>query len=172
MPTNTNIPIPPAHNVTVPAGTISFPASSNCNVCFGTANPAGSFPGLENNGWPCTAGLTYGPYPAATVGASLPYNTSDPGTDCSLDKITEAVSTIHVGSGFGSAEAKTKAKTAGKAKAKPKKKAKLVSKAKPAPKTKAKPKSASKTQKAKPKAKAKTKAKAKPKPKKGSKSKR
>ncbi len=173
MPTNTIIDIPPAVGKTVSPGTITFDVSSDCTVCFGTADPAGSFPDLEDETFEWTGGLTYGPYTADTADAEIPYNTSDPGTPCSTVGPAAAVHTIHVGSGFGSAKPGGKAKAAGKtkaktkAKAKPKAKAKLASKAKPAPKTKAKSKA-----KPKPKTKAKTKSKAKPKTKKGGKSKR
>lgn len=173
---NTTIDIPPAVDETVDPGTITFYVSSNCTVCFGTANPAGSFPDLEDETFDWTAGTTHGPYTADTADANLPYNTSAVGTPCSTVGPWDAVKTIHVGSGFGSVIGKTTAKTGGKAKAKPKTKAKtkLVSKAKPAPKTKAKSKSTPKAKKAKPKpkTKAKTKSKAKPKAKKGGKSKR
>jgi hypothetical protein len=173
MPTNTVIDIPPASNETVDPGTITFDVSSNCTVCFGTANPAGSFPDLENETFEWTAGSSYGPYAADTANANLPYNTSAVGTPCSTVGPWDAVKTIHIGSGFGSAKTKTKtkAKATSKAKPKPKAKAAVVSKAKPAPKTKAKSKAKSKPKKAmaKPKTKAKTKAKAKPKAKKGGK---
>ncbi len=179
MPTNTIIDIPPAEDKTVSPGTITFDVSSNCTVCFGTASPAGSFPDLEDETFEwTTAGSPYGPYAADTANASLPYNTSNPGTPCSTVGVAGNVHNIHVGSGFGSAKGRADAMTAGKkakakpkTKAKPKNKAKVVSKAKPAPKTKAKSKSTSKA-KPKPKAKAKTKAKAKPKAKKGGRSKR
>jgi len=170
MPTNTTIDIPPAVDETVDPGTITFDVSSNCTVCFGTATPAGSFPDLEDETFEWTAGITYGPYTADTADASIPYNTSSPGTPCSTVGPAATAHTIHVGSGFGSAKPGGKAKAAGKTKAKaqpkakPKAKAKLVSKAKPAPKTKAKAKP-----KPKPKTKAKTKSKAKPKAKKGGK---
>src|SRR5271168_2307939 len=148
MPTNTIIDIPPAVGETVSPGTITFDVSSNCTVCFGTANPAGSFPDLENETFEWTAGSSYGPYAAATANANLPYNTSAVGTPCSTVGPWDAVKTIHIGSGFGSAKTKTKTKTKSKAKAtskpKPKAKATVVSKAKPAPKTKAKSKAKSK----------------------------
>jgi len=172
MPTNTVIDIPPAVGKTVSPGTITFDVSSDCTVCFGTANPAGSFPDLEDETFEWTVG-TYGPYTANTADAEIPYNTSAPGTACSTAGPWDNVKTIHVGSGFGSVKGKATAKTGGKTKAKakpkpkPKAKAKLVSKAKPAPKTKAKSKA-----KPKPKTKAKPKSKARPKAKKGGKSKR
>lgn len=172
MPTNTTIDIPPAANKTVDPGTITFDVSSACTVCFGTANPSGSFPDLEGNTWNWAGGSTQGPYVADTANATLPYNTSNQGNPCDPEGLTDTGHTITVGSGLLTARTRTKAKAPSKAKpktkAKAKAKARAVSKAKPAPKTKAK----SKTKKAAPKKKAKTRVKAKPKAKKGGKSKR
>lgn len=152
------ISIPPAVDATIypSGGTFTFVVSSNCTVCFGTATPAGSFPGLEGNTFNWTSGSTH-QYPVpSTAGANLPYNTSNPGTPCSTVGPSEAIRTIHTGSGFGSTKGKSAAKPAPKVKARPKTKAK----AKAAPKTKTKAKSKSKA-KLKPKAKAKPKKRAK-----------
>ncbi len=156
---DTTIDIPPAEDATISGATFTFDVSSACTVCFGTADPEGSFGELENQTYNWTAGSTH-QYPVPPdVGATLPYNTSQ-GTPCSVVEPSETVRTIHVGSSLETTSGKAKAKTAKKAK--PKTKATLVSKAKSAPKTKAKAKSKSKP---KPKTKAKPMTKAKPKPK-------
>jgi hypothetical protein len=170
MPTNTTIDIPPATDESAPAGTISFYVSSNCTVCFGTANPAGSFPDLEGHTWNWSANTTYGPYTANTANATLPYNTSGQGNPCDPEGLADIGHTITITSGMATARTTAKPKAKAKPKPKPKVKARVVAKAKPAPKTKAKSKAKPKPKpKAKPKAKAKTKAKAKPKAKKSGK---
>jgi hypothetical protein len=163
MPKNaddTTIDIPPAEDATITGETFTFDVSSDCTVCFGTADPAGTFPELEDQTFEWTAGSTH-QYPVpSTEGADLPYNTSDPGTPCSAVGPSDIGRTIHTGSGIEATQRTAKSKPAGKAKGKPRTAAKLVSKAKPPSKTKAKA-----TPKAKPPAKAKAKPLAKAKPK-------
>jgi hypothetical protein len=156
------ISIPPAADATIypSGGTFTFVVVSNCTVCFGTATPPGSFPGLENQTFQWTAGTTH-PFPVPpSVDDHIPYNTSPPGMPCSPYGPELTGKIIIVGSGFGATTRKGKAKPARKAKGKPKTKAKAMSKAKPTPKTKAKAKSKSKAR-PKPKTKAKPKKRAK-----------
>ncbi len=41
---DTTIDIPPAEDATISGATFTFDVSSACTVCFGTADPEGSFP--------------------------------------------------------------------------------------------------------------------------------
>lgn len=191
MSSNT-INIPPAADATISAtngADFCFEVSSTsggCTVCFGTADPEGSFPDLENQTFNWAAGSSHC-YPVPPdVGASLSYNTSGYATPCMVADPADTGKVIHVGSSMGSAKpqstgmAKAKAKPAKKsakvtAKSKAPAKAKAKSKAKPKAKAKAKAKARPKAKaKAKPKAKARprTKAKAKAKAKKGAKRRR
>jgi len=132
------ISLPPATDVTIkPAGgSFAFYLTSTSNVCFGTANPAGSFPSLENQTFLWQAGSTVTfPIPSS-VGAKLPYNASNPGVVCTAGGITDNGKIIVVGSGM--------IKRKKKSKAKPKKAAKKSASKKTASKTPAKRKAAPK----------------------------
>jgi hypothetical protein len=158
------ISIPPAVGVTIkPAGgEFAFYVTATTNVCFGTADPAGSFPDLEDQTFEWATGSTHTfPIPA-DVGAELPYNTSSPGTVCSAVDPTDTGKVIVVGSSMRpktkskpkpkktavkkAASKKSGSKTAAKRKAAPKKAAKK-SKAKAKPESKAKPKAKKKSAK-------------------------
>ncbi len=170
------INIPPAAGSTIkPAGgEFAFYVTATTNVCFGTADPAGSFPDLEDETFEWLIGSTHTfPIPA-DVGAELPYNTSSPGNICTAVDPAANGKVIIVGS---SMQPKPQTKTKSKSKPKPKKKAavKKASKkagSKAAAKRKAAPKKAAKKSKAKPKTKAKAKAKPKAKKKTAKKSRR
>jgi hypothetical protein len=98
------ITVPPATNETItPAGgTFAFYADSTCNVCFGTADPAGSFPDLEDQTFTWQVGTTHTfPIPSE-VDASLPYNTSAQGVTCTVSGIADNGKVIIVGSGISS----------------------------------------------------------------------
>jgi hypothetical protein len=146
------ISVPPATDVTIkPAGgTFAFSVSSTCNVCFGTANPAGSFPSLEKKTFLWQVGSTETfPIPSA-VGAWLPYNTSNPGVVCTVAGIADNGKVIVVGSGMIKRKKKSKAKPKKAAKKAVSKKAvsKTAAKRKAVPKKKAPAKKKAKAKKA------------------------
>lgn len=138
------ITVPPATDVTIkpPGGTFAFYLASTCNVCFGTANPAGSFPALEGKSflWQMGSTETF-PIPSR-VGASLPYNTSNPGVVCTVAGIADNGKVIIVGSGM--TKRKKKAKPAPKKAAKKKTASKKTASKKASSKTAAKRKAAPK----------------------------
>jgi hypothetical protein len=146
------ISLPPATDVTIkPAGgSFAFYLTSTSNVCFGTANPAGSFPSLENQTFLWQAGSTVTfPIPSS-VGAKLPYNASNPGVVCTAGGITDNGKIIVVGSGMIKRKKKSKAKPKKAAKKAASKKAvsKTAAKRKAAPKKKAPAKKKAKAKKA------------------------
>jgi hypothetical protein len=118
------ISVPPATDETIlPAGgTFAIYVSSTCNVCFGTASPPGSFPELENKSFLWQYGTTHTfPIPAR-VGASLPYNTSNPANVCTVTGIADNGKVIVVGSGVLPRKKKSKSKPKKAAVKKPAKK--------------------------------------------------
>lgn len=106
------ITVPPATDETItPAGgTFAFYVASNCNVCFGTATPPGSFPELENQSFQWQQGTTHSfPIPP-NVRDSVPYNTSSPGVVCKPSNITDNGKVIVVGTGVLPRKKKSKPK--------------------------------------------------------------
>jgi hypothetical protein len=142
------ITIPPATDATIePAGgSFAFYVASTCNVCFGSANPAGSFPSLEDQTFLWQVGSTHTfPIPS-DVDASLPYNTSMAGVACTVASIGDNGKVIIVGSGMGASKKKSKPVAKPKTKKTPAKKsaAKKTASKKAATKTTAKRKAAPK----------------------------
>ncbi len=109
MPQTITVPPASPETITPPGGTFAFYVASNCNVCFGTATPPGSFPELENKTFAWAQGSTHS-YPIPpNVGDSLPYNTSNPGVVCLPEGITENGKVIIVGSGMSAGQKPKKA---------------------------------------------------------------
>jgi len=110
MPQTITVPPASEETITPPGGTFAFYVASTCNVCFGTADPAGSFSELENQSFLWQVGTTH-TYPIpAEVNASLPYNTSSAGVACTVTGIADNGKVIIVGSGMGGSRKKSKAK--------------------------------------------------------------
>lgn len=129
------IEVPPAVDDTLDPDepTFAFDVTEETTICFGTADPAGSFPQLENKTFTWDADTLHEYSTPSTEGATLPYNTSAPGTACSPSGLGDIGHTISVGQG---------GMGGGTAKKAPARKAAKTSAAKPA--TKSKPKKAAK----------------------------